>query len=174
MSAIHFSFPSQGYIKATFRALTDAILPPGLPNEYGYSSGDMGVHDYLIYALDHYVAVQKQLFHMTIPLSLPTAKLLDAAAAQLIYVNQLEPLSKQAVPGGGMFSYLSRKDRLKALSALENLQLDLFALPEPYQNNGGLNQTCHRCLKPIFYVRLLLGMAGIWLNPAFSAATPTS
>lgn len=96
------------------------------------------MHDYLIYALDHYVAVQKQLFHMTIPLSLPTAKLLDAAAAQLIYVNQLEPLSKQAVPGGGMFSYLSRKDRLKALSALENLQLDLFALPEPYQNNGGL------------------------------------
>jgi hypothetical protein len=138
VSAINVIFPSQVYTKATFRALTDAILPPGLPEEYGYISGDMGVHEYLMYALNHYVAIQKQLSHITVPLSLPTAKLLDAAAAQLVYADRIQPNPEQAVPGGGMFSSLSRLDRLKTLSALENLQLDLFALPLPYRNNGGL------------------------------------
>jgi hypothetical protein len=138
VSAIYYSSPFQLYKRATFRALTEAILPPGLPAEYGYISGDMGVHDYLIYALDHYVAVQKQLFHSTISLSLPTAKLLDAAASQLVNTEKITSYSKEAVPGGGMFSSLSKADRIRTLSALENLQLDLFALPDPFKNNGGL------------------------------------
>ncbi|WP_163971098.1 hypothetical protein [Oceanobacillus halotolerans] len=37
-----------------------------------------------------------------------------------------------------MFSHLSRKDRIQTLAALENLEIDLFLLPSPFQNNAGL------------------------------------
>ncbi|MHA6252017.1 gluconate 2-dehydrogenase subunit 3 family protein [Oceanobacillus sp. CAU 1775] len=134
---IQYSVPTQDYIKTTFQALTDAILPPGLPSEYGYISKDMGVHEYLIYALNHYVAIQQQLYQITISLSLPTAKLLDAAAKQLVSFNQIKPTNEGSFSGGGIFSSLSRKDRLQTLSALENLQLDLYSLPEPFRNNAG-------------------------------------
>lgn len=37
-----------------------------------------------------------------------------------------------------MFSCLSRRDRIRTLSALENLNIDLYVLPSPFQNNAGL------------------------------------
>lgn len=103
-----------------------------------YDDADQGVHDYVIYALDHHIAVQQQLYHTTIPLAYPTAVLLDAAATQLVNARQMLAYSQSFFSGGGMFSCLSREDRIRTLSALENLQLDLYALPPPFQNNGGL------------------------------------
>lgn len=74
----------------------------------------------------------------TIPLSHSTAMMLDSAATQLVNSRQIQTLGQSLFSGGGMFSCLSRKDRLRTLSALENLQLDLYLLPAPYQNNAGL------------------------------------
>src|SRR5699024_10384591 len=41
-------------------------------------------------------------------------------------------------PGGGMFSRLSRIDRLRTLYKLENFDIDLYLLPSPFQNNAGM------------------------------------
>lgn len=122
--------PSQPYEEASFRALTDALLPA---SHYG-----MSVHEYIVYALNHYVTIQQQLFQLTVPLAYPTAQMLDSAAAQLAYTNQVQASSHQSFPGGGMFSRLSREDRVKTLSALERLEVDLYLLPAPFQNNAGL------------------------------------
>src|SRR5699024_10013464 len=66
--------------------------------------------------------------------------LLDAAADQLVNSNLLHAVAKSYFPGGGMFTHLSRTNRLRVLSALENIELDLYSLPPPYQNNAGLIQ----------------------------------
>lgn len=131
---------SQAYIEATFQALTDAILPstPQYGNEYPYSASDMGVYQYVIYSLDHYISIQRQLYHTVIPLAYPTAMMLDAAAMQLVNTHHVHPSPQSFFPGGQMFSCLSRQDRIRVLATLENLNLDLYLLPSPYQNNGGL------------------------------------
>ncbi|WP_373893634.1 hypothetical protein [Virgibacillus sp. CBA3643] len=98
----------------------------------------MWVHAYLIYALDHYVSIQQQLHHTVIPLAYPTAVMLDTAAKQLVNAHQVQPCPQCLFPGGGMFSSLSRQDRIRTLAALENLDVDLYLLPSPYENNAGL------------------------------------
>ncbi|MFD2192625.1 hypothetical protein D8M05_05225 [Oceanobacillus bengalensis] len=98
----------------------------------------MGVHEYLIYGLDHYIAIQEQLHHITLPLAYPTAIMLDEAATQLVNTGRAQASPQIQFPGGGMFSRLSREDRIQTLSALENLAFDLYLLPSPFQNNGGL------------------------------------
>ncbi|QKY70653.1 hypothetical protein [Lentibacillus sp. CBA3610] len=122
---------------ASFQALTDALVP-SVQEANGFPYTDMGVHDYIIYALDHYVSVQQQLHHFTIPLSYPTAIMLDAAATQLVMTHQAQAYSQSLFPGGRMFSCLSREDRIRTLSALENLEVDLYLLPSPFQNNAGM------------------------------------
>ena len=125
-------------MRATFQALTDALVPT--TNEYGYppffNSGDRNVHEYVIYCLDHYTSVQQQLHHAIIPLAYPTAIMLDAAAIQLVNARQATPSGQSPFPV--FFSCLSKIDRIRTLSALENLDIDLFLLPTPYQNNAGL------------------------------------
>lgn len=98
----------------------------------------MGVHEYIIYSLDHFISIQKQLYHTTIPLSYPTAIMLDVAATQLVNSHQVKAFPQSQFPGGRMFSHLSRQDRIRILSTLENLEIDLYLLPSPFQNNAGL------------------------------------
>jgi len=98
----------------------------------------MSVHEYLIYALNHRVSIQQQLHNTIVPLAYPTAVMLDSAATQLINAQKAQVSSQTPFPGGGMFSRLSRKDRVRTLSALENLEIDLYLLPSPFQNNAGL------------------------------------
>lgn len=145
MCAISLHVQSLEYTRATFHALTDSLLPSFSQGNYssgsyGSARSDQGVHDYIIYGLDHYISIQEQLFHKTIPLSKPTAMLLDASADQLVNANLLHAAAKSYFPGGGMFSCLSRTNRLRVLTALENIELDLYSLPSPYQNNAGLIQ----------------------------------
>ncbi|QOR67174.1 hypothetical protein IM538_03215 [Cytobacillus suaedae] len=64
------------------------------------------------------------------PLSNETSQLLDISA----YYTVPTPYSSY----NGYFSVLSRSNRLKALRALENLQVPLDKLPIPYQNNPTL------------------------------------
>ncbi|MFD1361306.1 hypothetical protein [Lentibacillus salinarum] len=124
---------------ANFQALTDALLPSA---QHGYvppfRDTDMCVHEYIIYALDHNISIQQQLHHHIVPLAYPTAIMLDTAATQLVYAYQAQAYSQSLFAGGGMFSYLSRKDRIRTLAALENLAVDLYVLPSPFQNNAGL------------------------------------
>ena len=127
-------------MRATFQALTNTLVPA--TNEYDYphyfNSTDRNVHEYVIYCLNHYISVQQQLHHTIIPLAYPTAIMLDAAAMQLVNARQSTPYGQSPFPGGGILSHLSRLDRIRTLSALENLDIDLFLLPTPYQNNAGL------------------------------------
>lgn len=136
MSINPFS-PTKQYVEETFRALTETLLPPTMvPGKK--SNSDMGVHEYAIYALDHYLSVQQLLHHINIPLALPTANMLDHAATQLIYSRLTQPSTHSPFQNGGVFSRLSRMDRVKTIAALENLEIDLFLLPSPFQNNAGL------------------------------------
>lgn len=131
---------SQEYVLATYQALVDALLPS--MNQFGYtpfsSAIHMRVHEYLINGLNHYISTQQQLYRRVIPLAYPTAMMLDRAAIQLVNVHQAQPLPHHQFSGGGMFSYLSRHDRIRTLSALENLNIDLYVLPSPFQNNAGM------------------------------------
>lgn len=141
MNIISLYHQSPEYLQATFRSLTDALLPATLqPVYYGThdSRSDMGIHEYIIYALDHSISIQQQFHHTVVTLSYPTAMMLDIAATQLVNSHQLQPSSQNMFPGGGMFSRLTRKDRIRTLAVLENLNLDLYLLPSPYQNNAGL------------------------------------
>lgn len=111
-------------------------------NPYGngpsYSPADLGIHEYVIYGLNHYISIKQQLHYRIVPLAYPTAMMLDAAAAQLVNIQQIQVLSQNQFQGGGVFSRLSLMDRVRTLSALENLTIDLYLLPSPYKNNGGM------------------------------------
>ncbi|WP_082918225.1 hypothetical protein [Oceanobacillus sp. Castelsardo] len=123
----------QEYVQATFQALTDALLPDD-------GSQNMMVYEYVIYGLNHYVSIQQQLHHKVVPLAYPTAVMLDAAATQLVNAQLIQAKPQPIFSEGRMFSHLSRKDRVRTLSRLENLQIDLYLLPSPFQNNAGMIQ----------------------------------
>lgn len=131
---------SKEYVLATYKALVDALLPED--NQFGYpsypSAIQMKVHEFVIYGLDNYISIQKQLHHRIVPLAKPTAIMLDTAAIQLVNSHHIQPLAQSPFPKGGMFSNLSREDRIQTLSALENLYIDLYMLPSLFQNNAGM------------------------------------
>ncbi|GAB3804796.1 hypothetical protein [Virgibacillus kimchii] len=96
------------------------------------------VHEYVMEGLNQYITIQQQLNQYPVPLAYPTAVMLDIAANQLVNSHQVKPLAQSLFTGGGMFSQLSRENRLRTLSALESLEIDLYLLPPPFQNNGGM------------------------------------
>ncbi|WP_157911752.1 hypothetical protein [Alteribacter populi] len=123
------------YVQATFIALTDAILPSTpqlgemLGHEHTFSAPEMAIHEYVIYALDNYLSIQEQFSSSPVPLASPTAVLLNIAAFHIVDTDQT------TTPP---FVTLSRRDRIRTLSLLENLSLDLYLLPPPFQNNAGM------------------------------------
>lgn len=126
---------------ANFQALTDALLPSANQFGYGnvYEANDLHAHEYLMDGLDQYITIQEQLGQRAVPLAYPTALMLDAAALQLVNTLQAQPPYPHPLySGGGMFSRITRTDRLQTLTALEKLDIDLYLLPFPFQNNGGL------------------------------------
>ncbi|SHG14419.1 hypothetical protein [Ornithinibacillus halophilus] len=122
------------YVTSTYQAIVDALLP----TTSQFNGIQMKIHEYLMFGLNNNISVQQQLYHQVIPLAYPTAVMLDSAATQLVNTHQVQLLSQSQFPNGGMFSYLSRKDRVQTLSALENLHIDLYLLPSPFQNNAGM------------------------------------
>lgn len=129
------------YVLATFRALTDALLPSISPGWYGshYLASDLNVHEYVIYSLNHLITIHES-FNMTpVSLAYPTAQLLDSGASQLLVAGLVQADTPEKVHAeGGAFSRLSRLDRVRVLAALEELDVDVQALPPPYTGNGGL------------------------------------
>ncbi|MDM5328948.1 hypothetical protein [Neobacillus sp. CF12] len=102
---------------------------------------ELDVYEYVIWILDHSIAlpVKEQLNLVNGFMSRSTAELLDVGAAQLIKTSQnLYPLNVTIFPCGGPFSALSPIDRLRAITLIERLDIDLEKLNTPYKNNPGL------------------------------------
>ena len=135
------------YIKSTFQALVQAIIPP----HFRYNSKgtiqvagalELDVYEYIIWILDHSIApsVKAQLnLADGRSMSKATAELLDAGATQLIRAGQIQyPLNVLTFAGGGPFSALSPIDRLRAITHIERLEINLETLRIPYKNNPEL------------------------------------
>lgn len=136
------------YIKSTFQALVQAIIPPHFRDKDSLGTVqvagalELHVYEYLIWILEHSIALPvKAQLNLMDNKSMPkaTAELLDAGAAQLILTGQiLYPLNVNAFPGGGLFAALSPIDRLRAITLIERLEINLETLSIPYKNNPWL------------------------------------
>lgn len=137
------------HTRITFRALIDAVIPetPELAEEFGsqHEPGGLAVDldEFVIEYVDN--LFQFGLPHVgsrgNLPIAAPTAKLLDIAALKLISRdrNESEPEVSRvrefagpvegsfiAVAGvAGAFSMLSRKDRLRAISLIDEFDLEV-------------------------------------------------
>ncbi|MDE3839232.1 hypothetical protein C0966_07685 [Bacillus methanolicus] len=121
------------HTKATFMAFADAIIPSTL------GALDLRLDEYIIWTLDHYVALQGEWGLKTVPIAAQTAKILDIAAYQLIVSGKVKiPPDFSTYPDGGPFAALSPDDRFSAINLLENMDVDLEVLPYPFRNNAGL------------------------------------
>lgn len=131
---INYQINNLQHTQETFKAFVDAIVPrtPRLAEEYGriqyYGALDLYTEEYLIMSINNYY----------ISLAEPTAEMLDVAAEQLILIQGNEgQLNFSMFPGGGTFAALAPNDRLRALTLLEQLQVNLSVLPIPFQDNPG-------------------------------------
>lgn len=133
------------HIKATFRALADAIVPLTPPitsmggSEHAADGKDLNIDEYIIWCLDYCLAVQGVINVINVPLSGSTADLLNAAADRLIASGGVkDPQNSSEFAHGGTFASLSREDRCRAIALLEHDDIEFRTLPSPYQNNAGL------------------------------------
>ncbi|KRE49197.1 gluconate 2-dehydrogenase subunit 3 family protein [Paenibacillus sp. Soil724D2] len=137
------------YIKATFQAVVDTIIPPTLRQVEvvgtvpAAGAVQLCVDEFVMNELDHSQFVPVNDEHpIQMPLSRSTAQLLDRGAEQLIRRGLAQlPLNPWFFHGGGPFSALSREDRLQTLALLDQLEIPLHLVPPPYQNNPGMIQT---------------------------------
>ncbi|MEH6907918.1 hypothetical protein [Neobacillus drentensis] len=136
------------YIRSTFQSLVHAIIPPhfrekdSLGTVHVAGALELHAYEYVIWILEHSIAlpVKAQLNLMdNNSMAKATAELLDAGAARLIQTGQiLYPLTVNAFPGGGLFAALSPLDRLRAITLIELLEINLETLSIPYKNNPEL------------------------------------
>ncbi|NRD79720.1 hypothetical protein HPT25_20380 [Bacillus sp. BRMEA1] len=127
---------------ATFLALVEAIVPntPELSIfgvEQTVGAVELCLHEYLIWEMDHFIAISFGISPTVFPLAAPTAKMLNAGAAQFISSGWERNFPYYPISQGCPFAALSAVDRLQVMANLEQLQADLGALPPPYQYNGG-------------------------------------
>lgn len=116
--------------KATFRAWVDAIVPK--------TALDLHSDEYQIWALDHLLSLKIVIKNFNIYLANATAEMLNVAARQLIYTGgNKKPINPEKVPKEGTFAALEPNDRFRAVTLLEQLQVDLASLPIPFRNNPG-------------------------------------
>lgn len=100
-------------VLSTFQAYVDAMIPqsPGLAELYGriqfYGAVDLSTAEFLIMTLDSY----------PYPLSLPVAKVLNAAARQYLY-NQDGEWVEPEYPDGLYFARMSPQERLETMEML--------------------------------------------------------
>lgn len=135
--------------KVTFRAVTDAVLPatPELADELGpeHVPGglDIDLDDFLVTYVDNVFQFGLPYFgpQGNLPLASPVAHILDAAALTLLARNDNEskPNVDRAVrllgpedPSpilvrltAGKFAKLSRRDRLRAISILDEFEIEV-------------------------------------------------
>ncbi|MCV9886196.1 gluconate 2-dehydrogenase subunit 3 family protein [Metabacillus halosaccharovorans] len=133
------------YIKSTFQALVQAIIPPTpcLTDTFGvvFHPGalEFKVYKYVILILNHSISYPVKLKINVQSMALSTAELLDHGADQLINTCQnVYPVNIMRFPHGGLFSKLSPIDRLRALTLIDKLEINTNNLKPPYQNNPDL------------------------------------
>ncbi|MCM3603055.1 hypothetical protein M3175_20145 [Robertmurraya korlensis] len=128
----------------TIKAAVDAILqaPPM----------DEVIYGYVIAVLDQTLPSTINQGE-TIPFSKQTASLLDMAAIQLMYLEKGRySYRMSAFPREGVFSTLSRSERLRAINLLERLEVPLESLPEPFTNNPGLTQSMKNTITQLTFL----------------------
>lgn len=128
---------------ATFRALVEAIVPntPELAPfgaEQTIGASELGVHYYMIWELDHTLALFFGIHLTNFPLSVPTAGMLNAGAASLVASGLAQQAPNYSLWEESPYSAIGPADRIRVLAMLEELRVDLGSLPPPYQNDGGL------------------------------------
>lgn len=141
--------PAQAYAASvdvstitTFRALAEALIPntPALA-VYGAEqvpgAAELCIHEYMIWELDHALSVVIGLGPSIIPLSEPTAHLLNSGAVQFTQAQQAECVPNPQIWHISPFASLAPIDRIRVLTMLEEVQIDLGDLPLPYTHNGG-------------------------------------
>lgn len=145
VDAVQFIFQGKKTLpqtKTTFKALVKAIIPPtpsltkNQPPPHVIGATELHVDEYLIYALDHYLALKIVFKNFNFYLANATAKLLNAAAGQLIAAKKnKKPADPAAVSEKGLFAALDPADRCRVIALLEQLQVDLGSLPVPFYNS---------------------------------------
>lgn len=101
------------YVEDIFKGFADAVIPqsPELAEEYGniqyYGALDLFTYEYLIMELDS----------LSIPMALPAAIVLEAAAEQFLFKNGDKPEDLDP-SDGSLFFRLSSSRRLQAVSLL--------------------------------------------------------
>ncbi|MUT68611.1 hypothetical protein [Paenibacillus sp. NEAU-GSW1] len=138
-----YALSASPYTVATFRALVEAIVPntPELAvfgAEQTTGAAEQGVQDYLIWELDHTLALFFGMHLTNFPLSAPTAGMLNAGAVQLVASGQALQAPNHTQWEISPYSAISPLDRIRVLAMLEELKVDLGALPPPYRGDGGL------------------------------------
>ncbi len=127
---------------ATFLALVEAIVPrtPAF-SPYGSlqipGAAESSIHEYMIWELDHSLSLNFGMSLVVFPLAYSTGRLLDAAAYQFIVKSGTKFPYQYSPAGGVAYAALPPGDRIRVLSMLERLEVDLETLPEPYRNDGG-------------------------------------
>ncbi|WP_274366159.1 hypothetical protein [Paenibacillus thermotolerans] len=140
-----FSGTGDAHTRATFQALADAIIPPMLETNYVGGAEiipgapQFDTDRYLIKQLDHSQFVPVGAEGTVPPLSVATARLLDIGAERLVLQDGTQrQIYPSVFPGGGLFSTLSRIDRLFALHLLDRLDFPLSEAPPPFTDHPAL------------------------------------
>lgn len=136
-----------GYVRATFQALVDAIIPPTIRHtgttgvEFVAGAVQLCLDQFVMENLDHSHFIPVDANQIQIPLSRSTALLLEIGAEQFIKSGLAQQtLNVWGFPFGGLFTALSRVDRLQTLALLDRLDIPLHMLPPPYQNYPAMIQ----------------------------------
>jgi len=135
---------TDSHTKVTFKALVDAILPntPELANKFGeiqfWGALNLHIDEYLIWSLDHYLALKNGNEVHNIPLSKSTAEILNISARQLTFIGgNKEPVNFHQFNCGDIFASLATNDRFRAITILEQLKVNLSNFPIPFCDNPG-------------------------------------
>lgn len=139
--------------KITIQAFVDAIVPRSseLAEKQGpiQFSGALDLHsdEYLIWALNHQPSLRIIIKNFNIYLANATAEMLNIAAKQLIYTGaNKKPINPDIGPEAGTFAALEPGDRLRVITLLEELEIDLSTLPVPFHNTPGFVLAISRVL----------------------------
>lgn len=134
--------------KAAFKELVDAIIPntPDLAEKQGsiqlFGALDLHTDEYQVWSLNHYLSLVIVIKGFDIYLANATAEMLDIAARKLINTEENEKSVNSAVlPEEGAFAALEPSDRFRAITLLQQLNIDLATLPIPFHNNPGFALT---------------------------------
>lgn len=116
------------YTDEIFKAFVDAIIPrtPALAEEYGriqyYGALDLYTDEYLIYMLNY----------GTVPMAEAAARMLEIATEYFFSAEMQDVVNTSEVMELSDFGALSRLDRLRVVSFLENSGSVIPELPSPF------------------------------------------